>query len=75
MRFLRFDMRSTRLSQFQTDKFVLISPVWDRFIEKCIVCYKLEQNINVNKQLFPTKACCRFIQYMANKPKKFGIKF
>ena len=41
----------------------------------CIVCYKPGENIIVNKQLFPTKACCRFIQYMANKPYKFGIKF
>ena len=75
MRFLRFDTRSTRLSRFQTDKFALISPFWDRFIEKCIVCYKPGKNITVNKQLFSNKACCRFILYMANKPNKFGIKF
>ena len=31
----------------------------------------------MDKQLFPTKACCRFTQYtcMTNKPDKFGIKF
>ena len=29
----------------------------------------------MDKQLFPTKACRRFIQYMANKSDKFGIKF
>ena len=48
MRFPQFDMRSTRLSQFQTDKFVLISPVWDKFFEKCIVYYKSGQNITVD---------------------------
>ena len=75
MRFLRFDLRSTRLSRLQTNKFALISAVWDKFVENCIVCYKPGENITVDEQLFPTKARCRFTQYMANKPDKFGIKF
>ena len=75
VRFLRFDMRSARLSHLQTDKFVLISAVWDKFIENCIVCYKPGKNITVDEQLFPTKAPRRFTQYMANKPDKIGIKF
>ena len=29
----------------------------------------------MDEQLFPTKACCRFTQYMANKSDIFGIKF
>lgn len=29
----------------------------------------------MDEQLFPTKARCRFTQYMPNKPHKFGIKF
>ena len=30
----------------------------------------------MNEQLFPTKACCKFMQYsMANKPDQFDIKF
>ena len=75
MRFLRFDMRCTRLSRLQTDKFALISAVWDKFIENCVVCYKPGENITVDEQLFPTKTRCRFTQYMTNKPDKFGIKF
>ena len=75
MRFLRFDMRSTRLSRRQTDKFALVSAIRDKFIENCVVCYKPGKNITADKQLFPTKTCCRFIQYMANKLDKFGIKF
>ena len=75
MRFLQFDMRSTRVSRLQTNKFALISTIWDRFIENCIVCYESGENITVDEQLSPTKACCRFIQYMPNKPNKFGIKF
>ena len=75
MRFLRFHMRSTKLSRLQTDKFALISAVWDRFIENSIVCYKPEENITVDKQLFPATACCILIQYMTNKSDKFIIKF
>ena len=60
MRFLRFDLRSTRLSQLQTNKFALISDVWDKFVENSIVCYKPGENITVDEQLFPTKARCRF---------------
>ena len=75
MRFLRFDLRSTRLSRLQTNKFALISSVWDKFVENCIDCYKPGENITVDEHLFPTKARCRFTQYMANKPDKFGIKF
>ena len=68
-------MRSTRLSRLQTDKFALISAVWDNFIENCIVCYKQGENITVTEQLFSTKARCRFTRHMDNKPDKFGIKF
>ena len=75
MRFLRFDLRSTRLSRLQTNKFALISAVWDKFVENSIVCFKPGENITVVEQLFPTKARCRFTQFMANKPDKFGIKF
>ncbi|KAK7893479.1 hypothetical protein WMY93_022631 [Mugilogobius chulae] len=42
---------------------------------KHIRCYRPSDNLTVDEQLFPTKARCRFTQYMANKPDKFGIKF
>ena len=75
IRFPRFDMWSITLSRLQMDKFALISAVWDKFIENRIVCYKPGENITVDEQLFPTKACCRFTQYMSNKQDKSGIKF
>ena len=68
-------MQSTRPSRLQTDKFALTSAVLDKFIKNCIVCYKPEENVIVDEQLFSTKARCRFTQYMANKPNKFSIKF
>ncbi|XP_054711341.1 piggyBac transposable element-derived protein 4-like [Uloborus diversus] len=65
-------MRSKRL---ETDKFALISDVWNRFIDNCKNNYTPGPNITVDEQLFPTKARCKFTQYMPNKPDKFGIKF
>ena len=49
MRFFRFDTQSARLSQFQTNKFALISAVWDKFIENCIACYKPGENLTVDE--------------------------
>ncbi|KFM74882.1 hypothetical protein X975_01344, partial [Stegodyphus mimosarum] len=39
------------------------------------MCYKPGENITVDEQLFLSKTCCRFFQYVPNKPDKFGIKF
>ncbi|CAK6973186.1 piggyBac transposable element-derived protein 4-like [Scomber scombrus] len=74
MRYMRFDKES-RCFFLSGDKFTLMSEVWGKFVENCIACYKPGANITVDEQLFPTKAWCRFTQYMANKPDKFGIKF
>ena len=59
----------------ETDKFCLISEVWNCFIENCKKCYVPNFNLTIDEQLFPCKTRCPFIQYMANKPDKFGIKF
>lgn len=73
MRFLRFDKKETRRTRIQDNKFALVSEIWERFVQNSIACYK--PHITVDKQLFPTKARCSFIQYIASKPDKFGIKF
>ena len=75
MRFIRFDDRNQRSQRLQTDKFALIFEVWYKFIENSQNCYKPGPYITIDEQLFPTKARCRFTQYMPNKPDKFGIKF
>ena len=75
MRFLRFDLRSTRSTRLQTDKFALILDISNRFVDNCMSCYKPGENITIDEQLFPTKSSCRFTQYMPNKPDKYGIKF
>ena len=75
LKFIRFDVRSSRIQRVQSERFALISNIWNRFIENCILYYRPGANITVDKQLFPIKSMCPFTQYMANKPDKFGIKF
>lgn len=75
MRYLRFDVKSTRSQRLVNDRFTLVSEVWNSFIENCLLCYKPGEAITIDEQLFPTKARCKFIQYMPQKPDKFGIKF
>ena len=75
LRFIRFDKKNQRSERLQTDKFALISEIWNRFISNSQACYKPYENISIDEQLFPTKVRCRFTQYMPNKPHKFGIKF
>lgn len=75
MRFLRFDDRDSRARRKETDKFCLVSELWNKFVENCLACYRPDENITVDEQLYPTKCRCPFLQYMANKPDKFGIKF
>ena len=75
MRFLRFDLHSTRSSCLQTNKFALFMDICNRFVDNNISCYKPGDNITIDERWFPTKSRCRFIQYMPNKPDKFGVKF
>ena len=75
LRFIKFDIKSTRSERLVTDKFALFSTIWNIFIENCKSNYVPNSNITIDEQLFPTKARCPFTQYMANKPVKFGVKF
>ncbi|XP_065642897.1 piggyBac transposable element-derived protein 4-like [Hydra vulgaris] len=65
MKNIRFDIRSE----------LCISRVLARFVENSLKCYIPVESLTTDEQLFPSKARCRFIHYMPNKPYKFGIKF
>lgn len=74
LRFLRFDVKSTRSARLENDKFALCSEMWNMFVENCQRCYNPHEYLTIDEQLLPTKTRCPFRQYMANKPDKFGIK-
>ena len=51
-----YEARSLKASKrLQTDKFALISEIWNRFISNSQACYKPYENISIDEQLFPTK--------------------
>ena len=68
-------MKSERRRNLEKDKFCLASSLWNPFNENCQKAFRSNHNITVNEQLLPCKARCKFTQYMANKPDKFGINF
>ncbi|CAF0776896.1 unnamed protein product [Brachionus calyciflorus] len=74
MKYLRFDEKSTRRTRVVSDKFCMIRELWNKFIENSQACYRPNQHLTVDEQLLPSKNRCSFIQYMPNKPDKFGIK-
>ena len=74
-RFIRFDCRTTRNERIKDDKFCMMSWVLSRFVENSQKSYVPDVSLTVDEQLFPTKARCRFTQFMPSKPDKFGIKF
>ena len=75
MKHLRFDIKSERRRNLEQDKFCLASALWYPFIENCKRAFVPGAYITIDEQLLPCKARCRYIQYMANKPDKFGLKF
>ena len=41
MRFIRFDRKSERSQRLRTNKFAMVSTIWDQFTENLQNCYKL----------------------------------
>ena len=52
---------------------VLISDMWNSFIENCKKCYLPKFDLIIDEQLFPCKTNFPIIQYMAKKPNKAGF--
>ena len=75
LRFLRFDHKLTRSTRLVNDKFALASDLWNPFVQNSQLRFTAGENITIDEQLLPCKTSCKFIQYMANKPDKFGLKF
>ena len=47
----------------------------EKFLANFKTCYVPSFDLTIDKQLFPSKTRCPFIQYTPNKPDKFGTKF
>ena len=71
-KYLQFYLKLEKKRNLEKNKFCLSLSLWNPFIENCQEAFRPNANITVDEQILRCKARCKFIQYMANKPDKFG---
>jgi len=71
---IRFDDKSTRNQRKTTDKLAAIRFILDEFVKNCKSTYSLSEFFTIDEMLVPFRGRCSFIQYVPNKPAKYGIK-
>ncbi|CAF1187133.1 unnamed protein product [Rotaria sordida] len=71
-KYARFDDRQLR------DKFDHLTPIrtiFEYFVKQLPQHFILSENLTIDEQLVPFRDRCSFVQYMPNKPSKYGLKF
>lgn len=71
---IRFDDIESRAQRVQEDHLAPVRYVLDNFVGKCLQHYSLGNYITVDEMLEGFRGRCKFRQYIANKPAKYGIK-
>jgi len=74
LRCIRFDDLQTRSGRSQTDKLAPVCTILDIFVKNCQQCYNTSEFTSIDQMLHPFRGWCSFIQYMSNKPAKYGVK-
>ncbi|GBP47721.1 PiggyBac transposable element-derived protein 4 [Eumeta japonica] len=74
LRVLRFDDVRDRQIRQETDRLAAIHQIITIMLQKCKNYYTPSEYLTMDEQLVAFKGCCGFVQYMLNKPVKFGIK-
>jgi len=72
---LEFDEIETREERRQSDRFALVSEMWDILIEQCKKNYEPSSYLTVDERLVGFRGNCPFRMYIPSKPNKYGIKF
>ena len=75
MKFIRFDSKRRRHIHIQGDLYAPFRYLNEAFTSNCKQVYQPYPSLTIDEQLLPMRNRCRFIQYMPQKPDKFGIKF
>lgn len=71
---LRFDDVNTRVQRKQQDNLAPIRQVFDDFVNRCTENYEPSEFLTVDEMLPAFRGRCKFRQYIASKPTKYGIK-
>lgn len=73
-RALRFDNINDRNERKQCDNLAPIRELFEQFVSKCQENYQVGEYCTVDEMLESFRGRCKFRQYIANKPAKYGIK-
>lgn len=71
---MRFDDINTRKDREKNDKLAAIREVHTNFVTNCKRNYNLLEYVTIDEMLHSFRGRCSFIQYMPNKPAKYGLK-
>lgn len=74
LRALRFDSIMTRKDREKTDKLAAIRLIYTLFVSNCKDNYSLGEFVTIDEMLHPFRGRCGFVQYMPQKPAKYGVK-
>ena len=74
LRALRFDNLDTRNARKQIDKLAPIRDFHQEFVNNCIAHYNVTEFVTIDEMLHPFRGRCGFVQYIPDKPAKYGIK-
>ena len=59
----------------ENDKYAPIRELWETVMNNVQKSFIPKDKVTTDKQLFPCRSRCSFIQYMPQNPAKFGIKY
>nr|XP_022903858.1 piggyBac transposable element-derived protein 4-like [Onthophagus taurus] len=74
LRALRFDDLDTRDQRKEADKLAPIRDFHQEFVNNCIAYYNVSEFVTIDEMLHPFRGRCGFVQYIPNKPAKYGLK-
>ncbi|ENN77514.1 hypothetical protein YQE_05993, partial [Dendroctonus ponderosae] len=74
LRALRFDNVHTREDRRKTDKLAPIRDFHQEFVSNCIANFNVGEFVTIDEMLHSFRGRCSFVQYIPNKPAKYGIK-
>ncbi|CAH2006856.1 unnamed protein product, partial [Acanthoscelides obtectus] len=71
---IRFDDKTTRHERKKIDKLAAVRYVLDKFVSNCKKNYSMGEFMTIDEMLIAFRGRCSFVQYIPNKPAKYGLK-
>lgn len=71
---IRFDDKNSRNERKKIDKLAAIRFIIDNFVNNCKRNYSMGEFLTIDEMLISFRGRCSFVQYIPNKPAKYGLK-